>query len=140
MTISPDTKKYAALAADDLEKNGWLRGELADQEKEYDEKTRDYKPTLGFDACPKCALGALGYAYFGDPYEGQSGWKKDAGYRQILSEIADYIKPDWEAYYTEHEPDALRFTGVSKPIYDYNDEIADSAKEVVGKLREIAAS
>lgn len=134
-----DYRVLAGKAADEIERRGWITGDLAETEIEdtafewpddkdpaYWEKVGDRMIAVPLEDCRVCALGALNAAYSGKPYAVREGLSE---YDALLEKIADLIEPDWR----EDKDYAHRV------ITDWNDEVADDAAQVVAKLRWIAA-
>lgn len=146
-------REVAARAADEIERRGWIRGDLAetqivDPEWDYGMPISGRYIPVPIDKCRVCAYGAINAVIYGSPLgdidpADTENHPQHVG--EVLAAIADALRPGWQQ---ERNSDGRRlrwgpyFTATTadpaQVITHFNDEQADGGAEVVAKFRAIA--
>lgn len=146
-------QQVAARAADEIERRGWIAGDLAetqivDPEWDYGMPISDRYIPVPIDKCRVCAYGAINAVIYGNPLgdidpADPENHPQHVG--EVLAAIADALRPGWQEersfdgsklrwgpYFTATKADPAQV------ITHFNDEQADGGAEVVAKFRAIA--
>lgn len=147
--VSPKLKDALLKAADEIERRGWIRGDMAETyvpnpkwqtHGHLDARINPYIP-VPLDTCRVCAMGGIGAAVFGDPMAGDGAFRPEI--MPLLTELADHLMPGWsELHQEEWDGGGIRprFSRPSHVIATWNDEDVDNGEQVISRFRELAAS
>lgn len=134
-------KEVLPLMADEIERRGWIRGEYAEElveNPDFDEATAVWDDkklnwsipayvSVPLEDCRVCAMGAMGAVVKGNPKLG--GDYGDPELKELSAQLADHLYPEWRK----------SIDGGHGAVTTWNDEAAESAEQVVARLRQIAA-
>jgi len=121
MKAQLDYREVAAKAADEIERRGWTRGTLGSNRSDPE----NYKV---------CALGAVNAVVYGNPFGEMDAW----GYRvDGYSTFIDFpeLAPIAESFGANRDSSVF-----VQYVHLYNDIRAESAQDVIDKLRQAANS
>jgi len=121
MTARLDYREVAAKAADEIERRGWTRGTLGSNKSDPEN-------------CKVCALGAINAVVYSNPFGRLGGW---GGHIDGYSTFIDFpeLAPIAESFGANRDSSVF-----VQYVHLYNDIRAESAQDVIDKLRQAANS